>query len=143
MGGKSGAYCQSLLLFHTELDEHAAGGFWVEEADELVVGAGFGGGVEEGEAGGGEALHFGVDVGDFEGDVVHAFAAGFDEFRDDAIGSEALEELDLGVAGAEEGGVDALGFDPFSFVAGGVEKGLVERDAAGEVSDGDADVFDL
>src|SRR6185437_16944250 len=92
-----------LFLFHAKLDENAAGGFGVEEADQFVVGAGFGGGVEEGEAGCGEALHFGVDVGDFEGDVVHAFAAGFNEFGDDAVGCESLEELDLGVAGAEEG----------------------------------------
>lgn len=75
------------------------------------AGAGF---VHQAGAGFAKAVDGGGEVGHLERDVVQAFAALFDEFRDDGIGAGGFEELDAGASGGEHGDVNLFNFNGFA-----------------------------
>ena len=116
------------LFRAAEFGEDTAGGFRVSEADHEVLGAGAGGLVDEAHFLGGQLVEGFVGVGYREGDVVDALAAVLDELRDGALRTCRLQELDLGLAHLEEGGLYLLVGDLFDVVAFHPEDVLVIRD---------------
>ena len=115
----------------------------MKEADQLIVGSWLGLGVEEREACRFESFHFSVDIGYVKSDMMYAFAFLFDEAGDDAVGVLSLQQFDLGLAFAEEGGGHFFAVDFFRLVAGGIKEGLEEGDGYGEVFHGNTNVFDF
>jgi hypothetical protein len=115
----------------------------MEKAYQFIVGPGFGFGVQKGETGGRESFHFGVDIGDFECDMVHSFSFFIDEPGDDAVGSLALEQFYLCLAALEEGGCNFFAVDIFRFIAWGIQQFFEQGDGYGKISYGDTYVFDL
>jgi len=115
----------------------------MKEADQLVVGPWLWLGVEKGEACLFESFHFSVNIGYVKGNMVYAFSFLFDEAVYDTVGALALQEFDLGLSFAEEGGGHLFAVDLFRLVAGGIEQGLEERDGGGEIFDGNTNVFDF
>ncbi len=132
-----------LAPLHAKFDQYGVRVFGMKKADQLVVGPWFGLGVEEREACLFEPLHFSVNIGYVESNMVYAFPLLFDEAGDDTVRILSLQQLDLGLSLAEEGRGHLLAVNLFHLVAGGIEKGLEEGYGGGEIFDGDANVFDF
>ena len=115
----------------------------MKEADELIVSPGLGLIIQQGEAGGCQPFHLGMDIGHVKGDVVHPFPFFFDKTCDDAVGTLPLQQLDLCLAFLKECGGDLLAVHFFRLIAIGVEQLLQQGNGDGKVPDGNADVLDF
>ena len=116
------------------------GGAGVKEGDESGV-ALAGGGVDELEAGGGEAAELGGEVVDGETDVMEAFAASVQETLDGAGGGggEWGEELEVGWGPRNDADADGVGGAIGRGAGLGVEE-TGEGVGGGGVADGEPNV---
>jgi hypothetical protein len=113
----------------------------MQKADPFVVGAGSGFGVEQGKTFGGQTLHFGMDIGYFEGDMVYAFPLFLYIAGNDAVGGQTLEQFDLGLPLLEKSGGDLLAYYRFRLIAGTSEQPFIQGDGRSEVFNGNANMF--
>ncbi len=98
--------------------------------------------VDELDAAGGEPLELITDVGDLEGDVVHARPALGEELADRRVGAERGEELDPAFADSKRCCLDTLVGDGLAMLELGTEEPFVGLDGRVQVGDGDTDVVD-
>src|SRR5574341_2450053 len=110
-----------------QLDEDAAAGFRVQEADHAGDAASRGL-VDELDALRFERLQFGIDIGRLEADVVEAFAFALEEAADGRVGPGGLEELDFAGADGEEGRLNTLVLDGVLSVDVEAERVTVEEE---------------
>jgi hypothetical protein len=89
-----------------------------------------------------EAGKLGADVGDLEGEVVHACAPLGDELPDGGFRAVRREQLDASVSDAEERNVGPLVGDCLAMLDLRSEEAPVRLDGLFEVLDGDADVME-
>jgi hypothetical protein len=129
--------------FLAKLHQHAVGAFGVEEANEFVVGAGFGFFVEQCKSFGLEPFHFGYDIIHIKSDMVNAFSAFLDELRDGRFGVGGFEQFDFIFSRQEKGSRHAFAFHHFGFVVRGAEEFGEELVRLSKIFDSDADVFDF
>ena len=123
-----------------ELDAEAVGGGLADEGG-ADAGEGFDG-VADADAALFELGEGGVEVVDFEGEVVEAFAAAFDEAHEGAVGLERRCELEGVVAEGDVAGADAEGSEVGMGVGGCAEECFEGRAGAVTVSHGEGDVVD-
>ena len=83
----------------------------MKESDAAVADADPRLGVDQLDAGGGDARQGGVDVVDRVGDVVQARALAGEELADGGVGAERPQQLDVAVADVEQDRLDALRLD--------------------------------
>ena len=90
-----------------------------------------------------ELIQGGPDVVDAVGDVVHALASLFQKSADRGARPGGGDQLHVGAAEVEHGGVDAVLLHPLADAGADAEQLLVAGDAGVEVGYGDADMVDL
>ncbi len=126
-----------------KLYQNTRGAFGVDERDFCSAVADFGLLIDELCAVGFELGEGGVDVFDFDADVVQPFAAFFEKLRDTAFGGCGLHQLDACVADGHDGDADVLVFDFFDGAAGEAPGGFPEGFCLFQVADDDCDVIDF
>ena len=115
----------------------------MQEADQLIVCAWLGFRAEQSKACSGQPVHLGAEIGDFECDMVHAFAFLIDVAGDDAVGGQPLEQFDLGLSFFEKCGIDLFAGYFFCFVTGGIQQLFKKGDGNGKIFYGDANMLDF
>ena len=101
--------------------------------------------VDEADAGFLSFLQVTFQVLHGESDVVHTTLAVvlLDEGGDGALGAGGLQELDFGLAAAQEGGPHLLVSDFFNGVALRAQQFFKERNGLVQARDGDSNVFNV
>ena len=90
-----------------------------------------------------EALHRGSEIRDLEGDMMQAFAALLDEFRDHRIGTRGFQQLNARAAGGEHDDIDLFLFHGFARARSESELLLIEPERGIERSDSDAEMINV
>jgi hypothetical protein len=81
-----------------------------------------------------------ANVGNFEGDVMHAGTALAEKLADRSVRAECAEELDPALADPKGRGLDSLVGNDFAVLELGAEQMPVRLDRLVEIGDGDSDV---
>src|SRR5271169_5595665 len=125
-----------------ELDQHAAGGLGMQEADHsrqpvsrLLI--------DQLDSLGSRSFELACDVVGLEAYVMQAAAAPREELADRIVGVERLEQLDLALACLEQRGADALLFNRRAPGETQAERVAPESQADVEVRHHDADMMNL
>ncbi len=127
----------------TQFDQNPVAVFGMQEKDQFIVGATFGGFVQNTVPLSFHPFHRSKNVGHLEGDMVHAFAAFLNVFGNRTFRMGRLKQFDFGVAELEKRDIDVLALDLLLLVGLLIKNGRKKGIALGEVLDGDADVFDF
>ena len=106
-----------------------------------MIGTRFGGFTDQNKPFRCQPFHFGMDVFHFKRNVMDAFAPLFYESGNGAGGGCALQQLDLGIAGAEKCGAHLLTFNLLRFVTACVKQLFEQRYGNGQIFYGNSNVF--
>src|SRR5580698_952820 len=104
------------------------------------AGAGF---VQQSRSMGFEARDRGTEIRDLEGDMMQAFAALLDEFRDHRIGARGFQQLNARTARGQHDDVDLFLLHGFAWACRESKLLLIEGERGVERSDGDAEVVNV
>jgi hypothetical protein len=131
-------------VVHAQLGQNAEGGLGVKESDELVVGSGARGFVDEADTLSFKFGQLGLDIVHGEGDVVDATGRIlFEVLGDRAVGGGGLEKLEVYFTHFIKSGANFLVGDFLYSVALEAEDLFVEAAGFLKVWNGDAEVVDF
>jgi hypothetical protein len=126
-----------------EFEQYAAGAAGVQESNEMATGATPWALADGFHAGSATALERRLDIGDFERDVMQAWAASLEKTADGRLVGGRLEKFDPRPLEVEESDLYLFRLDNLASRVWAAEDRRKDRDGRLEIVHGDGDVFEM